>query len=257
MAVKFNLRLCLQLMDQGISLNTISKQYHISKHTSSKVKRRKEELEFDTAKLECYSDTELGKLFFPNLYESEDIYAPIDYEYIHNELSKPGVTLKLLWNEYCIKINDGKYPVSYSKFCRGYTEHVQNHNYTNHIQHKPGIRTEVDWSGPTMHYTVPSTGEVVKVYLFVATLPFSQYSYVEATKDMKMDTWINCNRHMFEYFGGSTVRVVCDNLKTGVVMHPKNGEIILTDTYSDFGNHYMTAIMPAQVRKPKQVMCTL
>ena len=145
MAVKFNLRLCLQLMDQGISLNTISKQYHISKHTSSKVKRRKEELEFDTAKLECYSDTELGKLFFPNLYESEDIYAPIDYEYIHNELSKPGVTLKLLWNEYCIKINDGKYPVSYSKFCRGYTEHVQNHNYTNHIQHKPGIRTEVDW----------------------------------------------------------------------------------------------------------------
>ena len=62
----------------GISLNTISKQYHISKHTSSKVKRRKEELEFDTAKLECYSDTELGKLFFPNLYESEDIYAPID-----------------------------------------------------------------------------------------------------------------------------------------------------------------------------------
>ena len=96
MAVKFNLRLCLQLMDQGISLNTISKQYHISKHTSSKVKRRKEELEFDTAKLECYSDTELGKLFFPNLYESEDIYAPIDYEYIHNELSKPGVTLKLL-----------------------------------------------------------------------------------------------------------------------------------------------------------------
>ena len=29
-------------------------------------------------------------------------------------------------------------------------------------------------------------------------------------------------------------------------MHPKNGEIILTDTYSDFGNHYMTAIMPAQ-----------
>ena len=100
MAVKFNLRMCLQLMDQGISLNTISKQYHISKHTSSKVKRRKEEL------------------FFPNLYESEDIYAPIDYEYIHNELSKPGVTLKLLWNEYCIKINDRKYPVSYSKFCR-------------------------------------------------------------------------------------------------------------------------------------------
>lgn len=34
-----------------------------------------------------------------------------------------------------------------------------------------------------MHHTVPSTGKVVKAYLFAATLPFSQYSYVEATKD--------------------------------------------------------------------------
>lgn len=105
-----------------------------------------------------------------------------------------------------------------------------------------------------MHYMVPSTGELVKVYLFVATLPFSQYSYVEPTKDMKINTWINCNKHMFEYFGGSTVRIVCDNLKTGVVSHPKEGEIILTDMYSDFGNHYMTAIMPAQVRKPKHYL---
>ena len=39
-----------------------------------------------------------------------------------------------------------------------------------------------------MHYTVPSTEEVVKEYLFVATLSFSQYSYVETIKDMKMDT---------------------------------------------------------------------
>lgn len=252
MAVKFNLRLCLQLIDRGISLNTISKQYHISKHTSSKTKHRMEVLQFDVSTIDQYSDDELGKLFFPEMYESENIYLAVDYDYVHKELSKPGVNLKLLWKEYCLSAKDGKYPVSYSKYCRGYAQHVERHNYTNHIEHKPGIRTEIDWSGPTMHYMVPSTGELVKVYLFVATLPFSQYSYVEPTKDMKINTWINCNKHMFEYFGGSTVRIVCDNLKTGVVSHPKEGEIILTDMYSDFGNHYMTAIMPAQVRKPKQ-----
>lgn len=107
-------------------------------------------------------------------------------------------------------------------------------------------------SGPTIHYTVLSIGEVVKVYQFVATLSFSQYSYGETTKNMKMDAWNNCNHHMFECFGRFTVRVVCDNLKPGVVMHPKNGEIIHTDTYNDFGNHYMTAIMLAQIRKLKQ-----
>lgn len=213
-----------------------------------------EVLQFDVSTIDQYSDDELGKLFFPEMYESENIYLAVDYDYVHKELSKPGVNLKLLWKEYCLSAKDGKYPVSYSKYCRGYAQHVERHNYTNHIEHKPGIRTEIDWSGPTMHYMVPSTGELVKVYLFVATLPFSQYSYVEPTKDMKMNTWINCNKHMFEYFGGSTVRIVCDNLKTGVVSHPKEGEIILTDMYSDFGNHYMTAIMPAQVRKPKQIM---
>ena len=41
------------------------------------------------------------------------------------------------------------------------------------------------------------------------------------------------------------------NLKTGVVSHPKEGEIILTDDYAALGSHYMTAIMPAGVRKPK------
>lgn len=69
---------------------------------------------------------------------------------------------------------------------------------------------------------------------------------------MKMDAWINCNHHIFEYFGRFTVIVVYDKLKTGVVIHPKNGEIIHSDTYSDFGNHYMTAIMLANVRKLKQ-----
>ena len=57
---------------------------------------------------------------------------------------------------------------------------------------------------------------------------------------------------MYEYFGGAPVRTVCDNLKTGVVSHPKEGEIILTDDYAALGSHYMTAIMPAGVRKPKQ-----
>lgn len=57
---------------------------------------------------------------------------------------------------------------------------------------------------------------------------------------------------MFEFWGGVPERTVCDNLKTGVVKHPREGEIVLNDAYEALGEHYMTAIMPAQVRKPKQ-----
>lgn len=55
---------------------------------------------------------------------------------------------------------------------------------------------------------------------------------------------------MYEAFGGVPVRTVCDNLKTGVVKHPREGEIILTDAYESLGLHHVTAIMPAGVRKP-------
>ncbi|MDM8196880.1 hypothetical protein QUV98_11185 [Massilimicrobiota timonensis] len=34
------------------------------------------------------------------------------------------------------------------------------------------------------------TGEVTKAYLFVATLPFSMYTYVYACKSMKQEEWI-------------------------------------------------------------------
>ena len=56
---------------------------------------------------------------------------------------------------------------------------------------------------------------------------------------------------MYEFFQGVTTRLVCDNLKTGVISHPKEGEIVLTADYEAMGEHYMTAIMPAGVRKPK------
>lgn len=94
--------------------------------------------------------------------------------------------------------------------------------------------------------------KVYPVYLFVAALPYSQLAYVEPCLNMNEQTWINCNVHMFEYFGGVTLRIVCDNLKTGVITHPREGDIVLNQCYEDFSNHYCTAIMPAGVKKPKQ-----
>src|SRR5699024_11238730 len=60
-----------------------------------------------------------------------------------------------------------------------------------------------------------------------AALPYSQYTYVEATFNQKSETWLQCHVNMYRFFGGSTVRLVCDNLKTGVIHHPKEGDIIL------------------------------
>ena len=57
---------------------------------------------------------------------------------------------------------------------------------------------------------------------------------------------------MLSFFNGVPIKIVCDNLKTGVISHPKEGEIILNQVYESFSQHYVLAIMPCGVRKPKQ-----
>ena len=56
---------------------------------------------------------------------------------------------------------------------------------------------------------------------------------------------------MLNFFGGVPLRIKCDNLKTGVITHPREGEIVLNEQYINFSEHYGCAILPAGVRKPK------
>ena len=251
MANKIDVKLILELLQTTMSQREIVKTRHISSKSIMAVCRRAAELGVSYADLADKSDDEVYLLFFPDKFQKETMYAPVNYEYIHSELKKTGVTLKLLWQEYKEKARDG-IPVGYTKFCDDYAKYVEQNNLTNHITHKPGVVCEVDWSGKTMRLHDTDEGNVYPVYLFVATLPYSQLAYVEPCLNMNEQTWIGCNIHMFEYFGGVTLRIVCDNLKTGVATHLREGDIVLNQCYEDFSNYYCTAIMPAGVKKPKQ-----
>ncbi|MGX7394448.1 DDE-type integrase/transposase/recombinase [Carnobacterium mobile] len=101
------------------------------------------------------------------------------------------------------------------------------------------------WTGQTMTIIDPDTNEPRKAYLFVATLPYSQYSYVEVTSDMKQENWITAHVNMFHFFGGVTPLVICDNLKIGVINHPRNGEVVLNTQCRELSDYYNTAILPA------------
>ena len=111
-----------------------------------------------------------------------------------------------------------------------------------------------------VHSELKSVGVTLKMlwndYLITCknngNLPYSQYSYAEATLSMDEESWLLCHVNMFNYFGGTTSRLVCDNLKTGVIKHPKIGDIILNEAYEALGEHYSMAIMPTGVRKPKE-----
>ena len=141
--------------------------------------------------------------------------------------------------------------MSYDRFCKRYRQYTVSRNVVSRVGHKAGRNMEVDWSGPTMRLVDPATGEVRKVYLFVACLPFSRYSYVEPTLDMKQDTWLLCHVHAFSFLGGATPCIVPDNLRTGVTAHPRAGEPVLNAAYEELAAHYGSAVIPARVRRPR------
>lgn len=249
---KIQVKMILELRSKNMSRNSIAQIRGMSRTSVSEVFRVADQLGVTFDDVRDKNPEAVYLMFFPNRHSVESLYEKPDYEYVHTELKKVGVTLKLLWEEYKEKsTRDGSIPVGYTKYCKGYQDHIIQSKLTSHLTHKPGESVEVDWSGPTMSYVVPSTREVVTVYLFVAALPYSQYSYVEPCLDMKQHTWLRCHVHMYEYFKGVPIRTVCDNLKTGVIKHPKEGDIILNDEYDALAQHYMTAIMPARVKKPR------
>lgn len=119
-----------------------------------------------------------------------------------------------------------------------------------HLNHKPGESMEVDWAEQTAAVVDRETGETVPAHVFVATLPCSGYSYIEAFLSQNQESWTNAHIHAFEYFGGTTRIITPDNLKTGVDRASWRTPAI-NKSYNELAEHYGCAVLPAPVRKPK------
>lgn len=258
MAKQINVRAILGGYFKGLSQNEIARTRHVSKHSVKDVvllARLKGYTSLDD--VSQMTDGELYQDFFPDKLSSSTVFAPVDYSYVHKELNRVGVTLTLLWNEYVAESRlKGAFPVSYVTYTRGYTDYVGKKGFANHLEHKAGDRIEVDWSGPTMYYIDLKAGKKVKVYLFVSDCVSSRLAYVEPTLSMDEMTWIQCHINMWKYYGGVSRLLICDNLKTGVQKHPKEGEVILTKEYELLMEHYGTAILPCGVRRPREKSST-
>ena len=135
---------------------------------------------------EGMTDRQFSECLFP-ASSAKPVYKMPDYAYGHKELQRSGVTLNLLWLEYCDQ-------------CRS--------------------------TGDTAAVIDTDTSETIPAYVFMATLPYSGYSYVEAFFSMNQEAWSAAHVNAFKYFGGVTRIIQCDNLKTGVQKHGKD-EVIL------------------------------
>ena len=252
MVRKIKAKLVLQLRNQSLSRRAIESAHGISRHSIQAVLDAADRLGLGWNDVAEMSEAEVYAALFPGRGVRESVFAQPDWPRVHTELARVGVTLKLLHQEYVDAYSRaGQAVMSYDRFCRLYGDYAAVTGASSRVGHKAGRSIEVDWSGPTMQLLDPTTGEISKVYLFVACLPFSRYAFVEATLDMRQESWLRAHTAMFAFFGGSVPRLVPDNLKTGVISHPREGEVVLNDAYREMAAHYSAAVLPGRVRAPK------
>jgi len=251
MVRKIRAKLVLRLRAEGFSGRQIAAQ-GMSRHSVAAVLEAadREGVGFDD--VADLDEVAVYARLFPGRGEHESVHAQPDWPVVHRELARVGVTLKLLHGEYVDRCRaEGSTAMGYDRFCKNYAQHVLVAGAASRVGHKAGQSVEVDWSGPTMQLTDPVSGQGRRVFLFVGALPFSRYAFVEPALDMRQDTWLRAYVAMFAWFGGSVPRIVPDNLKTGVVRHPAEGEVVLNDAYRELAAHYSAAVLPGRVRKPK------
>lgn len=92
---------------------------------------------------------------------------------------------------------------------------------TARLEHVPGDKVFIDWTGDCPHLTDPVTGRRMKAQVFVAVLPYSGLIFAQATPDQRMASWLEAHRNMLEWFEGVPNMLVPDQCATAVDRTPR------------------------------------
>ena len=234
--------------EKGLSNNQISQSCHVARSTIRDYVSRAERKGLSWPLAPDLDDGRLEALLFPSPpAESAEQRGPLDMGYIHKELTRKSVTLRLLWLEYKAANPEG---YQYSQFCFHYHQWRGKLDVSLRQTHRAGEKLFVDYAGQTIPVTDPVSGQSSEARLFIAALGASSYAFAWASFSEDLPSWIEANVRALQFIGGVPEILVPDNLKSGVTK-PCYYEPEINPTYHKFACHYGTAIIPARRLKPK------
>jgi len=115
------------------------------------------------------------------------------------------------------------------------------------IHTQPGEEAQVDFGYFGMSKNDGHKNK--KTWIFNMRLSYSRLDYYEKVYDQKVETFIACHIHAFEFFGGVPRYVKIDNLKAAV-LEASFYEPVYQQTYKDFAAYYSFSPIPCRVASP-------
>jgi len=246
----------LQLKQLGESNRGIARKLPINKETVNGYIKTVEENGWSIDELLLKEDPELERMFHAGspAYTDERMDAFLNLLPEYKELlqnPKNHVNKQVLYEEY-----RSKHPNGYSK-SQFYYHLKQNivaqGEYVAVLAntYNPGEKLMVDFAGDKLEYVDIETGEVVKAEVFVACLPYSDYTYAVCVPSQKTEHFLHAIRMCLEHLGGVPPILVPDNLKSAVISNDRH-EPKLNKALEDMGNYYHFVVLPCDPREPTQ-----
>jgi len=222
----------------GISRNTINQYVNWLKSSDYTVK---ELLEMDIQAVRALfpSHTTIKNKRYDELVRH--------FEQVHKARKHPGFTFLHHYKTYSESVAE---PYSYTQFMEHYNRKYKKEKGSMKLNHLPGNEIYIDFAGKKLHILNKETGELEAVEVFVAILPYSQYTYVEACKSQKRADLIHCMNNMLIFYGGVPKAIVSDNLKSAVSRSSKY-EAEINRSFKDFARHYDCATNPTRAYRPQ------
>ena len=244
------IRDCLRLYyENNMSQSQISRSLSISRSTIQDYLSRLtiSSLTYeDTANLSD-SDLEYNLYKKPEDFSKKVSTTEIDFEYLHKELARPSVTLRLLWEEYKKDHPAGR---QYSQFCWHYQQWSKSLKVYMRQHHTAGERIFVDYSGKKPFIVNRFTGEIQELELFVMCWGYSHYTYAEVQPSQELEHWIMGHVRAFSFFDCVPQLFVPDNYK-GAVAKAHRYDPDVNCTYTELSEHYGFGVLPARPYHPK------
>ncbi len=241
----------LRLRQSGKGIKTIAKDLGVSKNTVKSYIERIKSTQMSIEDLIALEDPVLeAKLLAGNpSYKKQERYHDLtdEMESYAAELIKPGVTRKVLWEEYRQTHPKG---YKYAQFCFHLKQFKKASKPSMVLEHVPGEKLFVDFAGKQLSYIDRETGEIIKCQTFVACMPYSDYGFALVVPSQKISDFINALEQCLFALGGVPKVLVPDNLKSAVIKAHRY-EPELNRVLDDFANHYGMSVVPARAARPK------
>ncbi|WP_281847534.1 IS21 family transposase [Nitratiruptor tergarcus] len=169
----------------------------------------------------------------PRVYKSKlDPYK----EYIKKRIAQglpDKIPSTVIYREITAKGYEGKIRILQAFMSGLYKEHMNvKEEEVVRFETDPGEQAQADW-------TVIRRGKN-PVYAFAMILGYSRYAFICFTDNMRFDSFINCHKKAFAFFGGVPRTILYDNLKSVVIEHNAygNAKHRFNERFLDFSKEY-------------------